>query len=346
VNPMLTAAARATKCHEAVMLWVHHLTAEAQQELLGTGLVLPALPEKEYFSETNDAQCEAESLVTKGYKDATTCKACHGDPSSPATTGPPPAPDAPKWPPVMSPIWPSQWTSAIVGWNKNARFPHGLNITGAWHYDYLNNRVRQDFLGHSTGSWLPLKTNTTLFWFGDPRPTGEPPGTNHWQPGVFYVVVRPAPFVEVCSAIAYPGMSIVRPDAFDQVRLFHGLDYVGREHTDGRWADHWSFQFVDSEDHACDGNFTMWVDINDHTPVMDYGPSDCAGGIAASHWSNFSIGQPDPGLWTTQDFSMCKNTTMAAIAAEDPLVMELINTAMRWASPIQPHKAIRNQGHS
>jgi hypothetical protein len=48
---------------------------------------------------------------------------------------------------------------------------------------------------------------------------------------------------------------------------------------------------------------TPWVAMQDLTPVMDFGPNDCAGGMASSHWSDFRLGQPDPGLWETQVFA-------------------------------------------
>ena len=128
--------------------------------------------------------------------------------------------------------------------------------------------------------------------------------------------------------VEYPGLSIVRPDSFDQLRIFADPVYVGREHTDGRWADHWRYDYHDPNASSCNGNFTMWSDINDQTPVMDFGPQDCEGGIASSHWHNFTLGEPDLGLWTVQDFSKCKKATPAEALEAVPM----FGVGMRWAS--------------
>ena len=77
------------------------------------------------------------------------------------------------------------------------------------------------------------------------------------------------------------GLSVVRPDAFDQIRLQDPshVHYEGREFVDGRWADHWRFAFIhnSSASDPCSGNFTLRNDIFDGTPVSDFGPNDCAG---------------------------------------------------------------------
>ena len=205
-----------------------------------------------------------------------------------------------------------QWTAQLWGWVKNKRFPNGLNVTGAWHYDYLNNRVRQDFLGHAThGPSRFLKSNTTLYWFGEP---GERHNCTGCEVGHFYAVVRPpVPGLVICSKISYPGLGIVRPDAFELLRLQDpkNMHYEGREHADGRWADHWRYFFMHNGNQSdpCNGNFTLWSDIYDGTPVKDFGPNDCDGGMASSHWHDFVMGAPDPTLWTVQDFSKCKPTS-------------------------------------
>ena len=64
---------------------------------------------------------------------------------------------------------------------------------------------------------------------------GEPAPTNGWEAGHFYVVVRPAPLIEICTKISYPGLSILRPDSYEQLRLAHTVVYVGRELVDNRY---------------------------------------------------------------------------------------------------------------
>ena len=64
---------------------------------------------------------------------------------------------------------------------------------------------------------------------------GEPAPVNGWQAGHFYVVVRPAPLIEICTKISYPGLSILRPDSYEQLRLSHTVVYVGRELVDNRY---------------------------------------------------------------------------------------------------------------
>merc|ERR1712166_636895 len=304
-------ASRDGKCHTLIMLWVHHLDESAKNELVHI-LTLPALPSEEHFSHRDSA---ASREVIQRYREATTCKVAHGDPD-PVRPAEQPQPGTPQWPPVMAPVWPPQWTASVEGWSTNpVHSPHASNVTGFWHYDFTNNRYRADFKAKSTGSWLPLTTNLTFFWFGDPRPAGEPAPTNGWEAGHFYVVVRPAPLIEICTKISYPGLSILRPDSYEQLRLAHTVVYVGRELVDNRWSDRWTYNFTFPPDPKCGfTNFSIWTDIHDHTPVTDYRPNGCDGGLGVSHWSNFTFGMPDPGLFETQKFGSCKNGTSEEIA--------------------------------
>jgi len=76
-RPELQAKARDGACHEAVMWYIHHLTAEAKADIK-QNLLLPLLPEEQHGSLADDK--EAEQVHTR-YTQQVSCAVCHVTPS-------------------------------------------------------------------------------------------------------------------------------------------------------------------------------------------------------------------------------------------------------------------------
>lgn len=73
----LSAINRDGLCHEAVMWYTHHLTAETKRELASTGFELPLLPKREHTSSPVDVDDTAATKVHSTYMAAITCQKCH-----------------------------------------------------------------------------------------------------------------------------------------------------------------------------------------------------------------------------------------------------------------------------
>lgn len=170
-------------CHEAVMMYLHHLTSKQQRVVRSDpSFVLPLLPERFHLRQQGGST--AAKAVNGAYESAVSCVVCH---QGSGTLPPLPKqsdPDAPTWPLPVAPMWPYQFEADVVGWDIDTRNPQGTNVTGTWHYDFLNNRMAQYFAGvKSNMKWWPLKTNVTLVWIATPGPDGEGPAEEVYGKG-------------------------------------------------------------------------------------------------------------------------------------------------------------------
>jgi len=244
--------------------------------------VLPLLPERFHLRQQGGST--AAKAVNGAYESAVSCVVCH---QGSGTLPPLPKqsdPDAPTWPLPVAPMWPYQFEADVVGWDIDTRNPQGTNVTGTWHYDFLNNRMAQYFTGvKSNMKWWPLKTNVTLVWIATPGPDGEGPAEEVYGKGAargnFYAFVKPQPFLPwTCEKISYPVFALPRPDAFSSAAIdfIHNITFVARQKVDGKWADWYHFDFLPGG--SCNGPFNLWKDIYDHVPVKDFGKNDCKGG--------------------------------------------------------------------
>jgi len=130
--------------------------------------------------------------------------------------------------------------------------------------------------------------------------------------GVFYVFVSPAKGVpSTCSMLPYPGFSIVHPDSFSSSEIgSDNVKFAGRVKKDGKWVDHFTYNFSISPGNPCNGVFEFFKDIHDHLPVNDYGPNGCGtdDNLAITKWWN--VERQQPPLWRfMNDFSGCKKSS-------------------------------------
>jgi len=82
-SPKLAEKARDGACHEAVMWYVHHLTAEAKEEIK-QNLLLPLLPEMQHGEPAS--QDAAAQRVHARYTDQVSCAVCHVTPAGESMT--------------------------------------------------------------------------------------------------------------------------------------------------------------------------------------------------------------------------------------------------------------------
>merc|ERR1712203_93088 len=114
----LAHAAHDMMCHEAVMLYVHHLTADTRSAFAARGdLTLPKLPVggRRYASTKLDDLEPKARMIVDAYLRSTGCAACHTDtdglaPERPSLAG------SPKWPPAAEPVIPWRWSADLGGW--------------------------------------------------------------------------------------------------------------------------------------------------------------------------------------------------------------------------------------
>ena len=83
-NPALAEVSRDGRCHDAVMWFTHHLTADRKEELMHSGaidFVLPLMPKAQLpYSKAQyrgSAAEDAIELVFNSYGDSASCAACH-----------------------------------------------------------------------------------------------------------------------------------------------------------------------------------------------------------------------------------------------------------------------------
>jgi len=310
------------------MMYVHHLTSKQQHALAADpSFELPLLPER--FHQRHQGS-RAVGAVYDAYESAVSCIVCHQG-SAPIPPGS--DPNAPTWPLPIAPVWPYQFESDAVGWNIDSRHPQGTNVTGTWHYDYLNNRMAQYWMGvNSKMKWWPLKTNVTLVWLATPGPAGEGPAEEVYGKGAargtFYAFVKPQPFLPwTCEKIPYPVFAIPRPDAFSSTTLISNITFVGREKVDGKWADHYHYDFLPGG--SCNGPYNLWKDIYDHVPVKDFGKNDCKGGHASTHWKVVYKREPPIWRWQNLDYTSCKVSSSLDVLEE-----RLVSSAVLAASAL------------
>jgi len=302
-------AARDTKCHDAVMMWIHHI-AHADRQQLMRDLVLPLLPaSRERHFDESDLSGQADVAVS-AYVKASACAFCHGDPGAPTPSEDIPA-EAPSWPPASVPTWPTQFTSDWFGWVGKNMSDNSTNLTGNFVYDYPKNRLRENSC--TPGETFCLHT----YWFGDPQPTAVPAGVT---PGRLYRV-SVVGGQKSCTFSPTPGQSIIRPDGFAKAGEISPdrLTYVRREFVkeSGRWADHWSWN-----DDPC-GTFSEWVDINTHYPLSSDGPTGCGTGGSRTWWTNHKLEEPADETWTDFDFTHCGASLGLTEGAPDGMVDRL-----------------------
>lgn len=310
-NASLGDVLRDGHCHEVVMTYVHHLASEAQRTLAAEHtFVLPLLPEHAHVRSPSAHNAGPEKDVYDSYAAAVSCQVCHSGvaPSMPGSD-----PSAPAYPPPVAPNWPYQFEAEVVGWNVDSRNPKGTNVSGTWHYDFINNRMAQYFVGKKSNmQWWPLKTNVTLVWIAAPTPAGEDGAEAVYGKGAargtFYAFVKPQPFLpRVCEKIPYPSFSVPLPDSFSSKGISSNITYVAREWVDGRWADRYHYDFLPGN--SCDGPFNLWKDIYDNLPVKDFGKNDCKGGNASTHWKTVHRRAPPLWRWQNLDYASCKESS-------------------------------------
>lgn len=232
---------------------------------------------------------------------------------------------------------PFQFESEMHGWMIDKFIqPGGANMTsGNWHYDFINNRLRLDYVAHPSkypAKLWPLSAHIRSLWLGDPVPpseAGKPTETIYGkgaQRGYVYMFIQPQPFLPwICSKAAKTGLSILHPDTLSWGSNFQGkyddhvpvnVTFAAREWVDdvGEWADHYVLDYHDSYNSNCTGPFELWKSIYDNKPIADTGVVDCGrgNGRARTVWRNLVAKTPDPDLFTkgnplkNQDFSTCK----------------------------------------
>jgi hypothetical protein len=302
LSPELATAAHDGMCHEAVMLYVHHLTEAQRTALASRGeLLLPTLPvgARLFASGIPDTLEPEGRAVVDAYLRSTGCAACHTDqdglkPDTPAPT------DAPRWPPAAEPVIPWRWSAELVGWMDMSG--RRTDFTGSFHYDYVLNRLKEHWVVSGAGMEI------INYWFGAPGPDREdtrdlPEGAVR---GHIYQVMTMGGQVLSCRDDTYPTFSVVRPDAF--IKQWHNdaenLHYVARvnlseEDMGGAtgWADHWTY--VD----AC-GNFSLWNSLDSGLPVYTRGPTGCNSGDAGNSYVNHTLIAPADALFQF-NFSSC-----------------------------------------
>jgi hypothetical protein len=320
------------------MTYVHHLTSETQSELAAdVSFVLPLLPEHSHSRPETALTSGPEREVHDAYGDAVSCLICHNGASPlPSASDP----EAPIWPAPIAPSWPYQFEAEVVGWNIDSRNPKGTNVTGTWHYDYINNRMAQYFTGKKSNmQWWPLKTNVTLVWIAGPGPAGEVAAEKLYGPGAargnFYAFVKPQPFLPwTCEKISYGlAFSVPHPDQFGSPAISQNISYVGRFWVDGRWADRYHYSFLPGND--CDGPFNLDKDIYDHVPVKDFGKNDCGKiGFASTHWTTIHKREPPIWRWQNLDFLSCKESDNVE-GLEDRVVAAAVHTAASLGHAIE-----------
>ena len=140
-----------------------------------------------------------------------------------------PAAAVPMWPPPIAPVWPTQFSSPVTGFD-NATSPS--NFTGTFFYDWVNNALRYDSTpirpGGDTSTLKPLP-NSSRVWVAEPRPV--PDLLAHIPPGIYQFNWDQ----HSCMSFPMPGLSVERPDSFVHVNATH----KERVHMDGRWTDYW-----------------------------------------------------------------------------------------------------------
>lgn len=230
---------------------------------------------------------------------------------------------------------PFQFESDISGWMVDEKIqPGGCNMTsGQWHYDFINNRLRIDYVAHPSSfpaKLWPLNAHIRSLWLGDPIPPteeGVPTDTLYGkgaERGYVYMFIKPQPFLPwICSKGAKPGLSILHPDTLSWGSNFQGqydthvpvnVSFTAREWVDdvGEWADHYVLDYHDVSNPNCSGPFELWKSIYDNKPIADFGVVNCgsSNGRARTVWRNLVAKTPDPKLFTEgnplNDFSKCK----------------------------------------
>jgi hypothetical protein len=215
--------------------------------------------------------------------------------------------------------------------------PGGANMTsGQWHYDFINNRLRLDYVAHPSSfpaKLWPLAAHIRSLWLADPTPASEEgksmedlygPGAER---GYVYMFIKPQPFLPwVCSKAAKRGLSILHPDTLSWGANYQGqydthvpvnVTFVGREWIEKikEWGDHYALDYHDVSNPNCTGPFELWKSIYDNKPLMDTGVVDCGrgNGRANTYWKDLKAEAPDPKLFyegnplKDRSFATCKN---------------------------------------
>jgi len=238
--------------------------------------------------------------IHEDYVASVGCQVCHGG-QTPGSS----EEKAPKWPPVVAPVWPYQFsakTSAVTEMSNKT-------LHGTWHYDFLNNRMAQYFVDNNTG------LNLTMVWLGNPSPDSEAPAEEVYgagaRRGVLHVFVSPVPGVTACSAASYPSFAIVHPDAFASAQIgSENVKFVERTRVEGKWSDHFTYYLNISEGNPCNGLFELYMEVFDNVPVMDHGPNRCGtGDKATTTWWDVRRSEPEMWRFTQHDFTACTHST-------------------------------------
>lgn len=283
-------------CHQAVLAFVHHLTASTQAELADAGFTMPLLPMQGHAKPAAASARAAD--VFEEYAQSVSCTVCHQGSEPVKTEGP---------------RWPLQFSAKAAAWTE----AQNMTISGMWYYDWTNNRLGMELTGGPGNVFSMTQT-----WLADPAPEGEGDAEEVYgkgaERGVFYVFTKPFPLMPTsCLKFPFSGMTVVRPDAF-------GSDLIDnvthdQEEVDGVLADHYSYVFDSGG--ACDGIFQMWFDVSTGLPMRDYGPNGCpTEGQAQTDWSDFDLSQPDLTFFTSLDYSTCKEQASSMAELEQKLI--------------------------
>jgi hypothetical protein len=318
-------------CIEATLWLTHHVPSSAHDALPEQVPMLPKAPR----TQSELSSSEDGKNVWKKYQETHFCTICHGSDTPFLPAGSDPA--APHWPPPVAPSMPYQFNSGMTGWMQDKYIqPGGANMTsGAWHYDFINNRLRLDYVAHPSSfpaKLWPLNANIRSLWLGNPVPASEEnksieeiygPGAER---GYVYMFIKPQPFLPwTCSRANKAGLSILHPDTLSWGANFQGqydshvpvnVSFVGREWVPElkEWGDHYYLDYHDVSKPNCTGPFELWKSINDNKPLKDNGVVDCGrgNGRAKTIWHDLKAETPDPKLFEqanpmkNRNFTICK----------------------------------------
>lgn len=169
------------KCHEAVMLWTHHLTEAGRRELYAAGATLPTLP----ASDHGGLGGAADRVALASYAAMTTCSGCHTSATPDGHRPPPPIPGAPT---------PTPWPEAFTA-DSNVHGALAANVTTTHKNDYRYRYNQSLYVHHphgdepecrvllenfTTWAWLPSTERCAKIFVGH----GAPPRT--WVKDAYY----------------------------------------------------------------------------------------------------------------------------------------------------------------
>lgn len=199
-----------------------------------------------------------------------------------------------------------QFYANVTAWETDAyNCKDACNVTGIFVYDWINDRMRQNYDTYHTKHPRERK-KIVFYWWGTghqaaDRAPAMPSGAAH---GNFYVTLSVPIKGKICQYFNYTGMTIPKPDMWAQ----SASKFAGREFHDKTWGDRYQLYL----DMPCGhGMFNAWSNIYTGYPLMDHGPNRCTNdtqNLAETHWIGVDAGpHTTPNdLWTDYEFKNCQ----------------------------------------